>query len=898
MRIRVFPFTVVVLAATLLPVPVSATSKTSVGASQSPPSVCRDKEGNLKDGDLDVLTIFDDSRSLSGSENGGGSDVDGKRFDAVEEFLTSFATTKSNRTKNFGLIKFGQTAKVIVPLGEITEENFKAKISDIRRKIPNKNSSQEKQTNYVLALKKAKEEFDQRPERNCKILIWFTDGVFDTKDSKKLIADVDDSDFLEREVCGTNGLANQIQDKDINTFVVFLKGRDDPAFKKRRSSSQDAMQVITGDVEPNFSDKSSPRDIRSGKCSLEDKRHLGEVLSANDASELIGFLVDLVLVADGGKSIVDRDCPIDISDASSVKLPSGYFIEWLSITTWNKSPKIDTNNLTVEVGESSVSFTDIFEIDKSSGTGGRSQRFTIKASEQARLVAGWSLNSADAKNTCLRVKLRDLKFKVKKSEPQFLPVTPKDLPEPLFKNRLTLRDSDGKNVSVEEALSLQEVTGWLQADSVELFVDKDAGADGKLKVQITIDGRFEVDPAGCSLTISVDNKKMAGKKINSSSCQVVPSSGFITSFDATAALEKLTSSCPVGGWNLLKDGVRVDSLGEFVDGEKRSSLTIQSAEEAPRKAVKCAVNDASIVFSGGANNGSVEIPVSASLNILKPESPLWPLLALLLVLLFTLLSLIALRFLNMLIVKAPRKEDFFSYVTNAQLVPGELDRAAIQWPTSSREFEIDANKLQVTKGDDSRNYLAAGSYRFELRLPRLLHPFEHARLQLVDSRPAVFWRSNAKRDGFPLSFTNGVGVVALSSKLPTTDAATEVDVVLLVPKRGADAGVDGVVKIIRSSLGDLAPELLKTMRMRVAEEESTAGSSVNEGGKLMSRARREKRNDASVSNDVGDRTATSTPSSTLGSPPSRPMSRPNSSPNVGTEAPQRPQSQPPEPPRR
>jgi len=896
MRIKVLSFAAVALAATLLPVPVSALSKTSVGASQSPPSVCRDKDGNLKNGDLDVLTIFDDSRSLSGSENGGGSDVDGKRFDAVEEFLTSFAATKSNRTKNFGLIKFGATAQVIVPLGEITEENFEGKISDIRRKIPNKNSSQEKQTNYVLALKKATEEFDQRPKQNCKILIWFTDGVFDRQNSTKEIADIEDARFLENEVCKSTGLANQIQEKDINTFVVFLKGNDDSAFKKRRSSSQDAMQVVTGDKEPNFSDKSSPREIRSSKCSLEDKRHLGEVLSANDASELIGFLVDLVLVAEGGKSIVEGDCPIDIGDASSVKLPDGHFIEWLSITTWNKSPKIDATNLKVIIGQSSIEFTDIFEVDKSSGAGDRSQRFIIKASEQDRLVSGWSLKSVESKGTCIRVKLRDLKFKIKKSEPQFLPVTPKDLPEPLFKDRLTLLDSDGKNVSVEEALSLQQVTGLLEADSVDLFVDKDAGADGKLKVQITIDGRFEVQPAGCSLTISVDNKKMAGEKINSSSCQVVPSSGFITSFDATAALEKLTSSCRqmVGGWNLLKDGVRVDSLGEFADGEKLSSLTIQSAEEAPRKAVKCEVNDASIVFSGAANGDPVQIPVSASLNILKPASRLWPLLALLLVLLFTLLSLLALRFLNMLIVKAPKKDDFFSYVTNAQLVPGELDRAAIQWPTSSREFEIDANKLQVTKGDDSRNYLAAGGYRFELRRPRLLHPFEHARLQLVDSRSAVFWRSNAKRDGFPLSFTSGVGVVALSLNLPTTESVTEVDVVVLVPKRGADAGLEGVVKVLRLTLGDLAPELLKSMRMRVAEEESIASPGISEGGKFKRRTRTEKPSDVSVSNDVKDSTATTSSVA----PPSRPVSRPNSSPNAGPEIPQRPQSQPPEPPRR
>lgn len=896
MRLRVFPFAVIALAATLLTVPVSALSKTSVDAPQSPPSVCRDKEGNLKDGDLDVLTIFDDSRSLSGSEKQSGSDVDGKRFDAVEEFLTSFATTKSNRQKNFGLIKFGQTAQVIVPLGKITEENFKEKISDIRGKIPNKNSSQEKQTNYVVALKKATEEFDKGSPQNCKILIWFTDGVFDRQDSRNAIADVADSNFLEKQVCNADGLASQIQKRDINTFVVFLKGNNDPAFKKRRSSSQDAMQVITGDSEPNFSDKSALREVVSSRCSLEDSRHLGEVLSANDASELIGFLVDLVLVADGGKSIVDRDCPIDISDASSVKLPSGYFLEWLSITTWNRSPKIDTNGLTIKVGDSKVSFTDVFEVDQSSGTGDRSQRFRIKASAQARLVPGWSLDSIGSKNTCLRVKLRDLEFKIKKSVPQFMPLSPKDLPESLFKNRITLRNSDGKDVSVEEALSLPQVAGLLQADSVELFDDEKIDGSGRINVRIRIDGRFEVQPAGCSLTISVDNKKMAGEKINSSSCEVVPSSGFITRFDATTALDKLTSSCRqiVGGWNLLKDGVRVDSSGEFADGEKRSSLTIQSAEEAPREAVKCEVKGASITFSGAANGEPVQIPVSASLNLLKPASRLWPLLALLLVLLFSLLSLIALRFLNMLIVKAPKKDDFFSYVTNAQLVPGELDRAAIQWPTSSREFEIDANKLQVTKGDDSRNYLAASSYRFELRRPRLLHPFEHARLQLVDSRSAVFWRSNAKRDGFPLSFTNGVGVVALSLNLPTTESVTEVDVVVLVPKRGADAGLEGVAKVLRSTLGDLAPELLKGMRKRVAEEESTASLSNSEGGKFKRGARKEKPSDVSVSNDVRGSTATTSSAAPL----SRPVSRPNSSPNAGPEIPQRPQSQPPEPPRR
>ena len=139
-----------------------------------------------------------------------------------------------------------------------------------------------------------------------------------------------------------------------------------------------------------------------------------------------------------------------------------------------------------------------------------------------------------------------------------------------------------------------------------------------------------------------------------------------------------------------------------------------------------------------------------------------------------------------------------------------------------------------------------------------------------------------------------MGVVALSLNLPTTESVTEVDVVVLVPKRGADAGLEGVAKVLRSTLGDLAPELLKSMRMRVAEEESTAGLGISEGGKFKRRTRTEKPSDVSVSNDVRDSTATTVSAA----PPSRPVSRPNSSPNAGPEIPQRPQSQPPEPPRR
>jgi len=870
-----------------------------VAAVQSPPTVCRDKDGNLKDGDLDVLSIFDDSRSLSRSGQRLGSDVDGKRFDAMEEFLSSFAKTTSNRQKNFGLIKYGSTAKVVLPLEEITLNNFEAKIKSIRGKIPNKWEKQEKQTDYVIALKHAIQIFRDRDEKNCKILIWFTDGVHDRSDSSKAEDDRTDALRLEREVCKSGELAKEIQGRDINTFVIFLKGNNDPNYEKRRSISQDAMQIITGDQEPNFASKSSVRKIESSSCSLDGKRHLGEVISANDASELIGYLVDLVLVADGGISVVEGDCPIQIDEADSVRLPMGRFIEWLSVTTWNKTPEFNVDSLKIRSGGSAIPFKDVFESDPSTDAGGRSQRYLIKNGKQNQLNSGWSLSSNGARQTCIRVKMRDLEFRIKKTEPQFVPIAPKDLPEQLFKNRIELFDTDDQivSVSVERALALPQVIGLLKVDFGELFSQN---ANGKVEVRIQIDGRFEILPSNCSLSVNVvDTDKFAGKKISSiRGCRVVPSSGAETRYDATAALQNFEKNCPRfnSGWRLLKNGAPIESSGVFARGSDELLLSLESIKEAPSKSVQCSIEKAAIQISSGSI--SEEIAVTATLNLLSPKSSFWPLIALLLVLLFTLLSLFALRFMNMLIVKAPKKDDFFSYVTNAELLPGEFERATMKWPTSAREFEIDANKLQPTKGDKGRQYLLVGSYKFELRLPRLLHPFEYARLQLVDVRPSVFWRANSQRDGLTLSFTSAIGLIATSSNIPTAERATEVDVVVLVPKRGADAGLEGVVKNVRSNVGDLAPQLLATIRQHGADKQAVDTKETSSKLNSKKSFRREKSTENTASGTVTPSPMSRSQSAgPLVAPPGPPPTRPQSSPSVVKNPPNSPPPQPPSQPR-
>ena len=866
-------------------------------ASQAPPTVCRDEDGNLKDGDLDVLAIFDDSKSLSGSGKRRGSDVDGKRFDAVEEFLTSFAGTSSNRRKNFGLIKFGATSKEIVPLEEITKDNFESKIKIIRAKIPNDPLSQEKKTNYIVALKSATRILKNRDASNCKILIWFTDGVFDRSDSTKAGVDGEDARALEREVCRTGGLAAQIQNQDINTFVIFLKGSNESEFRKRRSISQDAMQVITGDSEPNFASKSSGREIESSGCSLDDKRHLGEVLSANDANELTGYLVDLVLIADRGISVVEGDCPIQIDQADSVRLPSGHLIEWVSVTTWNKTPTFSFESLEISSGGKKMQFNEVFQVNASTDASERSVRFLIKEDMRNQLTSGWSLSSDGARQTCIRAKIRDLEFRMKKTEPQFTPLSPKGLPKQLFDGRIELFDTAGEKVSVERALTLSQVSGLLQVDFGELFGEKDSG--GKVNVRIQIDGSFEVQP-NCSLSINIiDNEQFAGKKISSSrGCRVVPSSGMVTKYDGTEALKNLAKNCSKfdGGWQLLKDGLPIEQKGFFPDGSDELTLSLESIEAAPNNKIECRSSGLPILISSG--SASKEINVEVRLKLLSPAPPLWRLIALLLVLLFTLLSLVVLKFMNMLIIKAPRKDDFYSYVTSAELLPGEFDRAIIKWPNSARDFEIDANKLQPTRGDDGRQNLSVGIYKFELRLPRLLHPFEYARLQLVDVRPSVFWRTNSQRDGLTLSFTSAICLVATSPNIPTAERLTEVDVVVLVPKRGSDAGLEGVTKIVRSNVGDLAPQLLAKIRQRETEKLAVDVEKTFSLSDLKKSFRIGKSKDSADSVAVA---RSSSPNSPIGGPAKVPQGappdRPQGVPSRVQSPPQSPPLQPPNRPR-
>jgi hypothetical protein len=60
-------------------------------------------------------------------------------------------------------------------------------------------------------------------------------------------------------------------------------------------------------------------------------------------------------------------------------------------------------------------------------------------------------------------------------------------------------------------------------------------------------------------------------------------------------------------------------------------------------------------------------------------------------------------------------------------------------------------------------------------------------------------------------------MIATAPNLKSLDGPVEIDIVVLVPKRGADAGFDGVVGIVKGHLGDLAPQLMEKVKTRLLE---------------------------------------------------------------------------------
>jgi hypothetical protein len=826
--------TVISVFAGFLIVSVAPLSHARAAEDQDPPRVCQDREGQLKRGEIDVLVLMDNSRSLE-AKNQEPTDPNGLRFTALDEFIDNFAGLTSDG-KNFGLIKFSTAAEVVVEMQPINSQITGQIKSQIRERLGEASGP----TDYVKAFDKSLEVMAQRPVENCKIIIWFTDGEFNTyegdKDDSSAVAENLKRDLqdLESRFCAEGGFAEQIQSNDINTFVVFLgsgvkvPGRGD---QRRIDASIDVMQVITGDEVPSIQ-QGTRRNVTTVACAdLMDAgvRHLGEVVSAAEAGDLLGYLTDLANIADGGRQAIQGECPLDSQTIESFPMPSGYFIDWISVTSWDGGDLLSTSkNMKVQIGSEEFEINEFFDASSASDNS-NVVRFVSRPGVQDGLQPGWKLRATDVGRVCIRVKPQDLKFRL--SGDQVLPVSPA-LPSSLHVNEVSLFVNK-ELVSVSEAASRADegVTGTLRVENGEVF-----SADGTLPISVEVSELPILLSERCRLEL-IGSREASDVQLSSTTCEVFPAPAMTFTLDAKLLLAGL-ESCGLGSWYTTVNGERSDKI---VPGSEPVVVGISSDQVPPNRDDECSLEQPQLIAlaaqsSSASSSGMPKIDVLVSFEIVKKASLLVALLLTSIsMVIISLLSLVLLRLVNAWTSKTVRAQDYFGYETELELGVSQSGRGELRIVGQGiKSFVADIDQLQTVSGNKNQTSLHFGSVRLIRQLPRFTRPFDESRLVLDSKLDAVFRKANRSGDGLLMAFPYALILAALDTVAPKDGRSVRARMSVLVPKRGTGSGVDGVQQLVRTHGDDLATELGKkllsderfTDQSGRAEKSKTAGPDI------------------------------------------------------------------------
>lgn len=815
MSISMAKFARLAVAASVLTVLFAPMVVNALDEPQSAPTVCLDKDGQIKKGEIDVLVLLDNSGSLDTTVKGSTpTDPNGKRFDALNEFIDSFSELGSSG-KNFGLITFADSVKMVIEIGPLTSDNSEKVKKDIRSGAGEAKGP----TNYIQAFKLAIAEFDQRPSENCKVLIWFTDGAFNTSDKidegRKQENIEKDLQSLESSFCGENGFASSIRSSMINTFVVFLGDGKDAEGQERIEASIDAMQVITGDKTPSIQG-GNIRSVGGSACAERfdpSTGHLGEVVSANEAKDLIGYLTDIVNIAEGGKRVTMEDCPVQSETLESLPMPSGWFIDWVSVTSWDGDlPSADSLDLEIKMNGDTEPFSDYFDpIVSQEST--NVLRFSIKDGKEGDLEPGWILESKELGSACVRAKPVEVKFRI--IETQRIPINP-SIPDE-FKR---LFEGDALSCSLNGIASLcssaagQGLIGKIKLENGEIFSD-----DGTLPVSIEISNLPSLIDARCVIELTGD-VQASENRLATTVCGVVPAPDAPVRVIATELLNGL-QNCGLGPWHVTVDGVNTNQIQA---GSNKVLIGLESDAPPQNKNVECLVENSSLTFAFDTQTGAVMPEVMSVVNfnlIKKPNIPIAVLIAAIATAFVSMLSLLLLRAVNMLTSKTVRAQDLFGYETSLDLVPGQFQRGELVFPGgSSRSFTADIDQLQQVSGNHNQTSLKFASVNLVRHLPSFFKPFDESRLVLQSRANAVFWKANRAGDGLNTAFSKAVVLSTNDTSPPTAERPAKVLISVLVPKRGFGAGIDGVQQLVRERGDELAAALFIQMNS-VQKDSST-----------------------------------------------------------------------------
>jgi len=360
--------------------------ETGTSTAEATLKVCVDQRTQKPlDGDIELMLVMDNSKSLQTN------DSEGKRFNQVRTMLKSvhdrISKSKKPRDIRFSFITFANRATVQVPLSAarvLTSENIDAIAKQVEVAAP----GNQENTDYVAAMEAAIAQMRGAPARNCRVIVWFTDGAY--WPSTGAAGNSVSGGTLRERVCAPGGFSDQLRQLNVNIFPLYIEPRDPPS-KDDPTASRDVMAHLTGDQ-----DAFAEAPYRAGDPCGALPSHVGEVLAAADVNQLGQFFKDLVNIFEGGVAIA---CPTKNGTVESKLLPAGRYISEISIVKYD----ISGRELTPRDLVASQPSGETASLDKFfQGNDGR-----YAATDAAReLTQGWRIEGSGVEH-CLRAFKRE-----------------------------------------------------------------------------------------------------------------------------------------------------------------------------------------------------------------------------------------------------------------------------------------------------------------------------------------------------------------------------------------------------------------------------------------------------------------------------------------------------------
>lgn len=598
------------------------TLETQPSAAEATLKVCVDQRTQKPlDGDIELMLVMDNSKSLQTN------DSEGKRFSQVQTMLRSvhdrISQSKKPRKVRFSFITFANRATVQIPLTAarvLTSENIDAIAKQVEAAAP----GNQENTDYVAAIEAAITQLRGATVKNCRVIVWFTDGAF--WPSTGAAGNSVSGGTLRERVCAPGGFSDQLRQLNVNIFPLYIEPRGETS-KADPTASRDVMAHLTGDQ-----DAFDEEPYRAGDPCGALPSHVGEVLAAADVNQLGQFFKDLVNIFEGGVAIA---CPTKNGTVKSKLLPAGRYISEISIVKYDIGGReLTPRDLVAHqpTGET-VTLDKFFQ-----GSDGR-----YAATDAARgLPQGWRIEGSGAEH-CLRAFKREgLAVQVARTGANVAELTPVGASASWLEGEDLVSDENDTAIPVvrlgPKASCSPEIAGFA-TDPTSLSGAFDQ-LSGKARGVICVDPTgSEVFSDGVALNVSrkgeplvtcdgiqlrrtgADEFISSDRKEKSTECAVDFRGSGATFVGLTSNFVNLLTAQESNLCNF--DSAKSVVAANNRNGEVRISVT---AVIAKNRATKCGLPNKSVNFRFADANGTSKIrtiPFSIELNLQpEPDRPL------------------------------------------------------------------------------------------------------------------------------------------------------------------------------------------------------------------------------------------------------------------------------------